>query len=59
MNKEKIINKIKNSNLSEEEKKEVIQIIELYHQNKIQEALLRLVKCISIGKDILDWFDIT
>ena len=59
MNKEKIINKIKNSNLSEEEKKEVIQIIELYHQNKIQEALIRLVKCISIGKDILDWFDIT
>ncbi len=59
MNKEKIIKKIKNSNLSEEEKKEVIQIIELYHQNKIQEALLRLVKCISIGKDILDWFDIT
>ena len=59
MNKEKIINKIKNSNLSEEEKKEVIQIIELYHQNKIQEALIRLIKCISIGKDILDWFDIT
>ena len=59
MNKEKIIKKIKNSNLSEEEKKEVIQIIELYHQNKIQEALLRLVKCISIGKDILYWFDIT
>lgn len=59
MNKEKIIKKIKNSNLSEEEKKEVIQIIELYHQNKIQEALIRLVKCISIGKDILDWFDIT
>ncbi len=59
MNKEKIIKKIKNSNLSEEEKKEVIQIIELYHQNKIQEALLRLVRCISIGKDILDWFDIT
>ena len=59
MNKEKIIKKIKNSNLSEEEKKEVIQIIELYHQNKIQEALIRLIKCISIGKDILDWFDIT
>jgi hypothetical protein len=45
--------------LSEEEKKEIIHIIELYNQNKIQEALFRLIKLMSIGKDILDWFDIT
>lgn len=59
MIKENIVKKIENNNLTEEEKKEVIQIIEVYHQNKIQEALIRLIKCISIGKDILDWFDIT
>mgnify|MGYP006956582099 CR=1 FL=1 len=51
--------KIEGSNLSEEEKKEIIHIIELYNQNKIQEALFRLIKLMSIGKDILDWFDIT
>ena len=42
-----------------EEKKEIIHIIELYNQNKIQEVLFRLIKLMSIGKDILDWFDIT
>lgn len=59
MDKEYIIKKIKSNDLSEEEKKEVIHIIELYDQNKIQEALFRLIKLMSIGKDILDWFDIT
>ena len=59
MKKENIIKKIEGSNLSEEEKKEIIRIIELYNQNKIQEALFRLIKLMSIGKDILDWFDIT
>ena len=59
MKKENIIKKIEGSKLSEEEKKEIRHIIELYNQNKIQEALFRLIKLMSIGKDILDWFDIT
>ena len=59
MDKEYIIKKIKNNHLSEEEKKEVIHIIELYNQNKIQEAVILLVKFLITGKDILDWFDIT
>ena len=40
MKKENIIKKIEGSNLSEEEKKEIIHIIELYNQNKIQIALV-------------------
>lgn len=50
MIKENIVKKIENNNLTEEEKKEVIQIIELYHQNKIQEALIRLIKCIQVSQ---------
>ena len=49
MNKEGILKEIKNSNLTEECKTEVIQIIEQYDKNRVEEILPLLFKLIEIA----------
>ena len=48
MNKEGILKEIKNSNLTEECKTEVIQIIEQYDKNRAEEILPLLFKLIEL-----------
>ena len=56
MNKEGILKEIKNSNLTEECKTEVIQIIEQYDKNRVEEILTLLFKLIEIAPTLIKLF---
>ena len=56
MNKEGILKEIKNSNLTEECKTEVIQIIEQYDKNRAEEILPLLFKLIEIAPTLIKLF---
>ena len=58
MNKENIIFKIKNSNLSEECKEEAIQVIKQYGTIDVNTILLIVYKLIEISPKILDYFSL-
>ena len=56
MNKEGILKEIKNSNLTEECKTEVIQIIEQYDKKRAEEILPLLYKQIEIAPTLIKLF---
>lgn len=56
MNKDGILKEIKNSNLTEECKTEVIQIIEQYDKNRAEEILPLLFKLIEIAPTLIKLF---
>lgn len=56
MNKEVLLNKIRESNLSEDCKQEVIRIINQYDKKNIKELLIDVFKVIGLGADIIKFF---
>lgn len=56
MNKEVLLNKIRENNLSEDCKQEVIRIINQYDKKNIEELLIDVFKVIGLGADIIKFF---
>lgn len=56
MDKEVLLNKIQESNLSEDCKQEVIRIINQYDKKNIEELLIDVFKVIGLGADIIKFF---